>query len=707
MTRTHHKSHPASQDHAQDVAKHGTDRYRLLFDLYPDAVVVTAGDSSILDANAAAIDFFECSRRVLNESRLTPFLANTQDWSDLLDQLEKDGRVIDTPILFVDRHEKIKHCNITIMPLTGFDGGADTYQCIIRDVTIQRQAFRSIQYQKQFADQLIDIAPEAIVILDLDDRALRVNEEFCRLFQYTPEACVGRRMEALIVPESHKAESLSLCARATKGESFEVETRRMRKDGSLVDVSMLVKPICTENDEAAIYVIYRNITERRKADEALRHAAYHDTLTGLPNRKAFYACLDDLLHHAGRRSSDRIWALMFLDLDKFKQINDSLGHDIGDLLLKAMAQRLRACIRETDHLFRLGGDEFTIILTDLEQNIDVAQVARKIITSVTRRFHLNNHEVLTSTSIGISIFPNDGWEVEKLVKNADMAMYVAKEHDGGNYRFYTEEMNQSALFRIKMEAHLKKAVESSELLLHYQPVVDASARVIGVEALLRWHHPEMGIILPADFIRISEDTGIIVSIGQWVLTTACDQLKRWHDMGFFPLFTAVNISARQFYEPGFEDLVIGTVDDYVLPKTALNLEVTESSVMQNPEVCIAKMENLRARGITFSIDDFGTGYSSLSYLKRFPIDALKIDRSFVANVLKSKGDQEIIRTIIAMARNLSIEAVAEGVETEKQKEFLVQLGCAKMQGHLFAEPLTKDQMTKLLESQKKTRPNRR
>jgi predicted signal transduction protein with EAL and GGDEF domain len=364
-----------------------------------------------------------------------------------------------------------------------------------------------------------------------------------------------------------------------------------------------------------------------------------------------------------------------------------------------VADRLQACLRETDHLFRLGGDEFTIILTNLVHDIDVARVAGKILDALKHQFEFNGHEIFTSASIGISVFPNDGWDVEGLVKNADMAMYAAKDTGGNDYRFFTEEMNRKALHRMKMESSLRKALARNELLLYYQPLVNQANRIVGTEALLRWHHPELGLILPADFIRICEETGIIVSVGRWVLQTACQQTKRWHDMGFSDLFVAVNLSARQLQEPDFEEMVMDIIEKCGLPSRFLKLEVTESCVMQNPEVSIDKMRALRARGITFSIDDFGTGYSSLSYLKRFPIDTLKIDRSFVSDAMKSKGDQEIIKTIITMARNLNIDTVAEGVETKEQRDFLDSYGCHNMQGFLFAHPVPGDKFKALLERQ--------
>ena len=802
------------------------DRYRILFERSPDAVIVTAPDGRILDFNPAALDFFCISRSELQEANIASFYANMAERPPLISRVDKTGLIHNEPVIFVGSGGQVKHSLVTTMRLDDPDGRIYGYQSVIRDVTMHRLAEKKLHDQKSYAEQLIDIAPEAIAILDLEDRVIRINEEFCRLFQYVEPTCIGRRMDELIVPGHLKAESLSLSARVMGGACFEVETRRMRKDGTLVDVSILAKPIATENDEPAIYVIYRDISarkqaqeslkkseerhrtvleaapdpvivrdmvgrviylnpaftrvfgwslddcqnrtidfvpeenlpetqqflaqihqgasfsgvetrrftksgqlvdvsisgavffdtegkpegyvntlqdisERRKKDEELRYVAYHDTLTGLPNRKSFYMCIDDLLQHSSRRNSDHAWALMFLDLDKFKQVNDALGHDTGDRLLKGVADRLKACLRETDHLFRLGGDEFTIILTNLSRDIDVARVARKIQNALTRSFRFNGHEIFTSTSIGISVFPNDGWEVEGLVKNADMAMYAAKENGGSDYRFFTEEMNRKALYRMKMESSLRKALDQNELVLYYQPLVNETNRIMGMEALLRWNHPELGLILPADFIRITEETGIIVPVGRWVLQTACTQTKRWHDMGFSDLFVAVNLSARQLQEPDFAQMVVDIVDASGLPPESLKLEVTESSVIQNPEVCIAKMRSLRAKGITFSIDDFGTGYSSLSYLKRFPIDTLKIDRSFISDAMNNKGDQEIIKTIISMARNLNIDAVAEGVETQAQREFLASYGCNSMQGFLFAHPVPVEKFKDLLERQRR------
>jgi len=800
-------------------------RHRILFERLPEAVVVTAPDGTILDFNAAALDFFKRPQADLQGSNIQNLYANIKERECLVAQLNQNGQVHDAPTIMVDHHQQVKHCLITAMRLDTPDGQVYGYQSIIRDITTNRLAEKKLFNQKNYAEQLIDIAPEAIAIIDFNEIMIRVNEEFCRLFQYSQEECIGQRIADLTVPKHLQAESLSLSAQVIGGESVEKETQRIRKDGSVVDVSILAKPIATEDDEPAIYIFYRNITahkkaqealkksearhrtvleaapdpvivksmdghviylnpaftrvfgwtlkecedqpsdgvldendgeiqaiieyhqrgqhfsgvetqrhtkdgkvvdvsisgavffdtkgdpegyiitlqditERRKKDEELRFVAYHDSLTGLPNRKFFYKRIDDLLQHSSRRHSDRSWALMFLDLDKFKQINDTLGHDTGDWLLTSVADRLKGCLRETDHLFRLGGDEFTIILTNLGHDIDVARVTQKILKAVKQPFLFNGHEIFTSTSIGISVFPNDGWDVERLVKSADMAMYAAKEDGGNSYRFFTEEMNKKALHRMKMENNLRKALANDELRLYYQPLVDRSNRIVGMEALLRWEHPELGLVMPADFIRICEETGIIVPVGQWVLKTACCQTRRWHEMGYSDLFVSVNLTARQLQEPDFEQMVVDILKQSGLPPQYLNLEVTESNMIQDPENSIAKMKTLRARGMTFSIDDFGTGYSSLSYLNLFPIDSIKIDRSFITDTLEKKGDQEIVKTIIAMAHSLNIDAIAEGVETKAQKDFLIHHGCSNLQGFLFAIPLPVEEFKDFLQHHK-------
>lgn len=471
--------------------------------------------------------------------------------------------------------------------------------------------------------------------------------------------------------------------------------------GKVMDCLITAMSVISEDGSVGAYLgIIRDITEKRKKEKELEFVAYHDNLTRLPNRKSFYYKIEKMLAISRRRKSDTRWAILFLDLDRFKKINDTLGHDVGDLLLKSVARRLKLCLRESDYLFRIGGDEFTILLTNIVNDTDVARVAKKILKRISLPYLIQGNEIFTSTSIGISVFPNDGWEVEILVKNADIAMYSAKE-EGTGYRFFTKEMNQRVVDRMQLENSMRDALKRNEFSIHYQPFIDDQERIIGMEALLRWRHPKLGILRPSSFIRIAEETGKIVAIGKWVLDTACIQAKKWHDMGFENLFLSVNLSARQMKDKNFVEVIENAIKKSGLPEAKLKLEITEASVMEDPEDCILKMEHLNRMGIGFSIDDFGTGYSSFGYLKKFPIETLKIDRSFISDTADSKGDREIVKTIINMARTLNICTIAEGVETTEQLDFLSKLGCNTMQGYYFAEPVPSEEFKAMLHRQNK------
>jgi diguanylate cyclase (GGDEF)-like protein len=446
----------------------------------------------------------------------------------------------------------------------------------------------------------------------------------------------------------------------------------------------------------------RDTTEKTIKEAELEFVVSHDPVTGLPNRTAFHNQLEEMLSRSGRRRSDRLWALLFLDLNRFKQINSSLGHEVGDEMLKSVAARIRGCLRSADRFYRLGGDEFTIILTDLIAEIDVARVARKILGVVEKPYTIFGQTLETSASIGISLYPADGRRAEALIKNADMALYAAKE-EGSGYRFFTEEMNIRARQRMKIESRLRHALQRRELVLYYQPLVDRDQRIIGVEALLRWNHPDLGLLSPKEFIGIAEETGAILPIGKWVLETACRQVKKWQEQTGQDLFVAVNLSARQFRDEGLTAAVLAILRETGLPPQSLKLEVTETCVMEQPEAAIKVMNALKAHHISFSIDDFGTGYSSFSYLKQFPIDALKIGRCFVKDSLNSRGDQEIIRSLITMARSLRLDVIAEGVETPEQHRFLSSLNCGGMQGFLFGRPLPGGEWEAFFESLRRSR----
>ncbi len=436
---------------------------------------------------------------------------------------------------------------------------------------------------------------------------------------------------------------------------------------------------------------------RRQAEERVHHLAHFDELTGLPNRSMFNQRLNHALVHA--RRNDKPLAILFIDLDRFKNINDTLGHEAGDRVLKQVAERLLGCLREGDTVGRLGGDEFVVLIEELAQPMHVAAVAQKIIAAVAQPVVLEAHEFHITASIGISTYPDDSEDMQGLLKNADISMYRAKEQGKNNYQFYSALMNIHTLDRLALESGLRHALERNEFLLHYQPKVDiGSGRITGMEALLRWQRPGQELIPPAQFIALAEETGLIVPIGEWVLRTACARNKSWREEGLPPLRIAVNLSARQFAHANLLQDVARALRETGLDPAALEFEITESMVMHDPERAVTLLTRLKAMGIHLSIDDFGTGYSSLSYLKRFPIDSVKIDRSFIHDIPGDADDAAITRAIIAMAHSLRLKVIAEGVETEEQLSFLRELGCDEMQGYYFSEPLAEDEFLRLQKS---------
>ncbi len=444
--------------------------------------------------------------------------------------------------------------------------------------------------------------------------------------------------------------------------------------------------------------------ERRHSENRLRLLAHYDALTLLPNRDLFRDRLTQALAHAERH--DRLVAVMFLDLDRFKTVNDTLGHDAGDRLLREISARLRRCVREEDTVARLGGDEFTVILEQINRADDAAVVANKIVEALAPAVQLNGHEAFVTPSIGITIFPSDGPSAEKLLKNADTAMYRAKEEGGNGFRFFTPEMNALAAGRLELESGLRRALERDEFVVYYQPKLDlASQRIIGAEALLRWNHPERGLVPPGEFIPILEETGLIEQVGLWILRTVCLQMRAWQDAGLPPLTVAVNLSARQLQRNNLSVAIGEILDEAGLPPQLLELEVTESMLMYDPKRATDMLGQIRAKGVVhIDVDDFGTGYSSLSYLKRFPIDAVKLDKSFVDGLPHEDDDVAISRAVIALAHSLKLTVIAEGVETEEQLGFLHRNGCNVIQGFIVSRALPADDFAWLVREPERIAP---
>lgn len=541
----------------------------------------------------------------------------------------------------------------------------------------------------------IEQSPIIVMITDTDGNIEYVNPKFTQVTGLTAEEVIGTNMRELggQSPEEYKRMwDAIICGGEWRGE-FHNKKSTGESYWELVSVS----PVRNEEGVITYFIVVKeDITKCKRAEEMIKQMAYYDSLTGLPNRVLFNDRLALALAQAHR--NQQMLAIMFLDLDHFKTINDTLGHPIGDRLLQGVAQRLTSCIRESDTVARLGGDEFMLLLPGIVQADDVVKVAQRILENLKSPFYFDGHELHISTSIGIVLYPNDGGDAKTLLKNADSAMYHAKEQGRNSYQFYTSTMNEKAFERLTLENNLRRALEREEFIVYYQPQVSLkTGQIVGMEALVRWQHPEWGLVAPIKFIPLSEETGLIIPLGEWVLHKACLQNKAWQDAGFLSLRVAVNLSTRFFKRKDLIEMVARILEETKLDPNYLELEVTEGAIMENVEITIKTLRELKEMGVSLSIDDFGTGYSSLSYLKRFPIDTLKIDRSFVQDIVKDPDGTAITTAIIAMGHSLKLKVIAEGVETEEQLAFLYSNQCDEIQGYLFSKPVPAKAFTQLLQ----------
>lgn len=555
----------------------------------------------------------------------------------------------------------------------------------------------ALRQSEQRLQAILDNSTAVICMKDVEGRYLLVNRYFEELFSVSKDEAEGRSDRDLFPPLMAQAirDNDLQVIRSRSPMEFEEQVQLGDESRTYISVKF---PLTERNGEVyAVCSISTDITQRMRDEARLEYLAYHDVLTGLANRALF---LDRLEHALNRRHpADRMLAVIFMDLDRFKYINDTLGHEIGDHLLQDLARRLGECLRKSDTIARFGGDEFAILLEDLESSEAISVVAEQLLEIFTRPFHLQGHEFYMTTSIGISIFPDDCDDAGCLLKNADTAMYRAKEMGRNIYQYYSVEMGNQTLERLRLETDLRHATEQDQFYMVYQPQIDlGSGRVIGVEALIRWRHPELGLMSPLKFIHILEEMGMIVAVGDWVLEQACTQAGIWQRNGNPGLRMAVNLSGRQFHDPLLHERIRHILAETGVAASTLELEITEGVLMQQDQVTMANLKALQRMGVRLSIDDFGTGYSSLSYLKRFPISTLKIDRSFIRDLADDPEDAAIVRAIIAMAQSLKLEIIAEGVETEQQLAFLNAQGCDAVQGYLFSAPLATDEVGKYLES---------
>lgn len=527
---------------------------------------------------------------------------------------------------------------------------------------------------------------EGVLILDQQRSVISANQAFTLMTGYLQADIEGRPLGKLLSGHTDQAFAGKINAILDNFGRWEGEAWLRLKSGGVAPVLISISAVLDDVYDVTHYVaVCNDISRYKDYEERLQYLALHDALTQLPNRALFQDRFRDAIARAGRHKTGV--GLLFIDLDRFKAVNDSLGHQVGDVLLQSVAERLTSCLRATDTVARLGGDEFAVLLDELADSLDAAAAAQKLLDALAHPFQQDGHELFTSASIGISCYPDDGDDVHELLRNADTAMYKAKEHGRNTYTFFASEMNDQAYENLMLASSLQTALSRDEFILHYQPCVElASGKITGVEALIRWRHPELGLLPPGRFIPIAEETGLITRIGEWVLEQACRQSRAWRDAGLAPVRMAVNLSARQFRQPGLMAKVAEVTREYAVYPGMLELEITESMMMQMPERTRPVLQQLHDAGVSIAMDDFGTGYSSLSYLRHFPLDYLKIDRTFVNGIPDDADQMTITHTIIAMAKSLKIKLIAEGIETFEQYAFLLEQGCEEGQGYYFSTP---------------------
>jgi diguanylate cyclase (GGDEF)-like protein/PAS domain S-box-containing protein len=679
-------------------------KYRGLLEAAPDAMVVVNQRGEIVLLNVQAEKQFGYRRDELLGQKVTNIIPK-----GFAERLIADGtrsaaealaQHIGTGIELNGRRKDGSEFPIEIMlsPLENTEGILVT--AAIRDISVRRAAEEHLAQMEGRYRGLLEAAPDAMVVVNQLGEIVLLNVQAEKQFGYRRDELLGQKVTN-IIPEGF-AERLIADALRPAAEALAqqigtgIELNGRRKDDSEFPIEIMLSPL--ENAEGILVTAaIRDITKRKTAEALIIHSAEHDFLTGLPNRMLLTDRVDQAIRLA-RRYKRKV-AVLFLDLDGFKHINDSLGHPTGDKLLQSVAKRLINCVRASDTVSRQGGDEFVVLLVDEEQADDAAITARRMLRAVAGSYLIDRHDLHITSSVGVSVFPDDGIDAETLIKNADTAMYQAKENARQSYQFFKPAMNARAVERQAIEESLRRALERDEFALHYQPKVNlTTGEIVGAEALLRWTNPIRGAVSPAQFIPVAEDCGLILPIGNWVLRRACLQARAWLDAGLALGTIAVNISSIQVRDETFLDGIFDILEETGLDPELLELELTESVLMKNVDSTATMLKALRARGVKIAIDDFGTGYSSLSYLKKFPIDALKIDQSFVRQITTVTDETIIVAAVIAMGRSLKLRVIAEGVETEEQLAFLQAHQCDEAQGYFFSRPVPHQEFAKLLET---------
>ncbi len=580
--------------------------------------------------------------------------------------------------------------------LTGRYPAADSLLTAVTRLEERARELTRLSRLSSLSARVFETASEGIMVLDTDLRITAVNPAYTEITGWPASEVMGRKPPCVLDPEMDPQSALLMYEAARTTGRWRGERWSKRRDGERYAERLGVSTVVDENGRLTHYVVvFSDITARKVDEERVRKQANYDALTGLPNRSLFLDRLNQAVTNAQRTS--QMVGLMFIDLDGFKLVNDTLGHDMGDLLLQEAGRRLSNCVRSGDTVARLGGDEFTVVMPNLGSYQNAPTVATRILEALRKPFDLAGKEAFVSGSIGITVYPDDAHDAQTMLKNADAAMYRAKEHGKANFQFFTADMNAAIEERLAIKNGLSKAFDRDELMLYFQPKLDLATRAVtGVEALLRWQAADLGMVSPAKFIPIMEESGLIGRVGEWALDAACRQVRRWRDAGLPAVRVAINLSVRQLRQHGFVDLVENAIEVAGIDADGLEFEITEGMVMKDADTAVAVLRRLSDMGIRLAMDDFGTGYSSLSVLKRFPVDTIKIDRSFISEIGVDSDSHEIIRTIITMGHSLRRRIVAEGVESREQAQLLERLGCDEIQGYVFAPPLPADEVEHLL-----------
>jgi len=673
----------------------GTAAYRHLFNNAVEGIFLTTPDGRYLDVNPALANIYGFSSTGDLITHFKDIKRQLYVEPERRDQfiriLERDNKVIGFESQVHKKDGEVIWITENARAVYADDGRISYYEGTVMDITDRKRTEADLEVQRAFFSQLFANSPQAIVIIDTRRNVVNCNRGFEELFGYRAVDIIGFGMRALIVPEELLAECENLRNAILAGETVQCETSRRHRNGTLIPVDMIGFPIRVgETINGTIY-IYQDISERKSFEAQITHQAFHDALPGLPNRPLFSERLERALERS-RRRPEYFYAVLMIDLNKFKAVNDSLGHAAGDQLLIEVGKRLSTCVRAVDTVARLGGDEFAIILEEFTSSTELRKAARRMHSVLCEPFSLHGNDVTPGASIGIVPKIAEYTSAEDVLRDADIAMYKAKQQGKGMVLF-DRRMHLELVEWSNLEAELREVLNKNGcagLTLHYQPIVTVvDERLEGFEALIRWDHPLRGMVPPDRFIPLAEETGLIVDLGKWVISEACRKLKSWQETlpSARDLTMSVNVSCRQFTKPGLVEHVAEVLQQNELAAACLKIEVTESVLMHDVSRTITELNRLRSLGVQIAIDDFGTGYSSLSYLRRMPIDHLKIDRSFISGFEDTRENDQIVQSIISLARSLGITVIAEGVENREQLDRLRALNCDKAQGFMFSRPV--------------------